>query len=268
MATLLLVHAHPDDEAIATGGVMARAHDAGHRVVLVTATRGELGEIHNMDEASTRPRLGEVRTRELEEAGRLLGVDRQVFLGFRDSDMAGRAGNDDPLSFHAAPLEVAAERLAAVLRAERPEVVITYTKEGTYGHPDHIKAHLTTVAALDLLRDEGWEPDRAYESALPRSVVEEIRARMAAEGVSGGPPADLFGTPDAEITVTVDVRDLALRKRDALAAHVSQIDPRGPWATMQQQVLEAALGWEHYVRSRGRGGPEGTATSLLDSAVC
>ena len=263
MGTLLLVHAHPDDEAIATGGVMARAHGAGNRVVLVTGTRGELGEIHNMEEAATRPRLGEVRTQELAEAGRLLGVDRQVFLGFRDSDMAGRSGNDDPRSFHAAPLEVAAERLAAVLREERPDVVVTYTKEGTYGHPDHIKAHLTTVAALDLLRDEGWEPERVYESAIPQSVVDQIRARMAEEGAEDMPGADLFGTPDSEITVTVDVRDLATLKRDALGAHVSQIDPRGPWATMQQQVLEAALGWEHYVRTRGTGGPEGTAGSLL-----
>lgn len=263
MATLLLVHAHPDDEAIATGGVMIRAHDAGHRVVLVTGTRGELGEVHNLDVDATRPRLGEVRTRELEEGSRLLGVDRQVFLGFRDSGMAGEPSNDDPRSFHAAPLAVAAERLAAVLREERPDLVVTYTKEGTYGHPDHIKAHQTTVAALDLLRGEGWEPARAYEQAIPQSVVERIRARVAAEGGDDAPDADLVGIPDAEITVTVDVRDLALRKRDALAKHVSQIDPRGPWATMQQQVLEAALGWEHYVRTRGEGGPEGTATSLL-----
>ncbi len=263
MATLLLVHAHPDDEAIATGGVMARAHGAGHRVVLVTATRGELGEIHNLDPDVTRPRLGEVRTEELVEAGRLLGVDRQVFLGFRDSDMVGRAGNDDPRSFHAAPLEVGAERLAAVLREERPAVVVTYTKEGTYGHPDHIKAQRTTVAALDLLRGEGFEPERAYEAAIPQSVVDQIRARMGAEGAEDTPGADLIGTPDAEITVTVDVRDLAQLKRDALAAHISQMDPRGPWVTMQQQVLEAALGWEHYVRVRGEGGPEGIAATLL-----
>ncbi len=263
MATLLLVHAHPDDEAIATGGVMARAHDGGHRVVLVTGTRGELGEVHNLDVESTQPRLGEVRTRELEEGNRLLGVDRQVFLGFRDSGMAGEPSNDDPRSFHAAPLQVAAERLAAVLREERPDLVVTYGKEGTYGHPDHIKAHLTTVAALDLLRDEGWEPVRAYEQAIPQSVVDQIRARVAAQGGEDAPDADLQGIPDADITVTVDVRDLVLRKRDALAKHVSQIDPRGPWATMQQQVLEAALGWEHYVRTRGEGGPEGVVKSLL-----
>src|SRR5215472_11645048 len=104
MATLLLVHAHPDDECIATGGVMIRAHEAGHRVVLVTATRGEEGEIHNMDEASVRPRLGEVRTEELRRAAEILGVDRQEFLGYRDSGMASEPTNENPRSFHMAPL--------------------------------------------------------------------------------------------------------------------------------------------------------------------
>src|ERR1700737_4682380 len=102
MATLFLVHAHPDDEAIATGGVMLRAHREGHRVVLVTCTRGEEGEIHNMDEAATRPRLAEVRTQELRRACEILGVDRQEFLGYRDSGMAGTPANDNPASFHRA----------------------------------------------------------------------------------------------------------------------------------------------------------------------
>src|SRR5258708_39727450 len=112
MGTLLLVHAHPDEECVATGGVMIRAHQAGHRVVLVTATRGEEGEIHNMDEAGVRPRLGEVRTEELRRAGEILGVDRQEFLGYRDSGMAGTPSNDDPRSFHKASLSETAERLA------------------------------------------------------------------------------------------------------------------------------------------------------------
>src|ERR1700730_5206840 len=115
MATLLLVHAHPDDEAISTGGVMMKARADGHRVVLVTATRGEVGEIHNMDDAATRPHLGEVRTKELETASRILGVNRGEFLGYRDSGMVGTSENEDSRSFHQAPLEQAAERLAKVL---------------------------------------------------------------------------------------------------------------------------------------------------------
>ncbi|HEV1992219.1 MAG TPA: PIG-L family deacetylase, partial [Candidatus Dormibacteraeota bacterium] len=77
----MLVHAHPDDEAVSTGGVMMKAKAHGHRVVLVTATRGEVGEIHNMDPEASRPRLGEIRTEELKAAGEILGVDRIEFLG-------------------------------------------------------------------------------------------------------------------------------------------------------------------------------------------
>src|SRR5579872_7115005 len=124
MGTLLLVHAHPDDEAISTGGVMMKAKAHGHRVVLVTATRGEVGEIYNLDEASSRPRLGEIRTAELAAADEILGVDRQEFLGYRDSGMVDTADNKDPRSFHQATLEEAAGKLAVLLREERPDVVI------------------------------------------------------------------------------------------------------------------------------------------------
>src|SRR5438445_9249554 len=139
MATLFLVHAHPDDEAISTGGVMLRAHEDGHRVVLITATRGEEGEIHNMDEAATRPRLAQVRTAELLRACEILGVDRQEFLGYRDSGMAGTPANDNPSSFHLAPLHEVADRLAVLLREEGPDGVVTYTSDENYGQPDLTK---------------------------------------------------------------------------------------------------------------------------------
>jgi N-acetyl-1-D-myo-inositol-2-amino-2-deoxy-alpha-D-glucopyranoside deacetylase len=257
VGTLLLVHAHPDDEAIATGGVMMRAHARGHRVVLVTCTRGEEGEIHNLDEASVRPRLAEVRTEELRRACQILGVDRQEFLGYRDSGMAGTPANDHPASFHRAPLEQAAARLAGLLREERPDVVITYTPDGTYGHPDHVKAHRTTVAALDLLEGEGWSPAKVYWHAIPRSFLQEMTRRFEeAASRSDRPPTDpgvrLLGVPDEEITTVVDVRDLARRKREAFAAHLSQNDPRGPFAQVQGEILETALGRECFVLARGR----------------
>src|SRR5215471_15954873 len=147
MGALLLVHAHPDDESISTGGVMMKAKAHGHRVVLVTATRGEVGEIYNMDEASSRPRLGEIRTAELHAADEILGVDRQEFLGYRDSGMVDTPDNKDPRSFHLANLDEAADKLAVVLREERPAVVVTYADDGVYGHPDHIKANQVTNAA-------------------------------------------------------------------------------------------------------------------------
>jgi LmbE family N-acetylglucosaminyl deacetylase len=252
MGTLLLVHAHPDDECVATGGVMIRAHDHGHRVVLVTATRGEEGEIHNMDEASVRPRLGEVRTEELRRSGEILGVDRQVFLEYRDSGMAGTPSNDDPRSFHSAPLGEAAGRLAAIMREERPDVVVTYTPDGTYGHPDHMKAHHTTIAALDLLDEEGWRPAKAYLHAIPRSFVQQMRERIREVGSEADAIAiRIEGIPDEEITTVVDVRDLVDRKRASFAAHVSQNDPNSPFASMADQMFLAAFGTERFVLARG-----------------
>src|SRR4029077_8494180 len=118
MSTLLLMHAHPADEALATGGAMMKARADGHRVVLVTATRGEVGEIYNMDEKTTRPHLGEVRTKELATAARILDVSRSEILGYRDSGMVGTEDNENPKSFHQAPLAEAAARLAVILREE------------------------------------------------------------------------------------------------------------------------------------------------------
>src|SRR5438046_6859951 len=119
MATLLLVHAHPDDEAISTGGVMLKARAGGHRVVLVTATRGEVGEIYNMDEASSRPRLGEIREKELEDAARILGVNRGEFLGYRDSGMASTADNQNPASFHQSHRAAAAANMPMIAPERR-----------------------------------------------------------------------------------------------------------------------------------------------------
>jgi N-acetyl-1-D-myo-inositol-2-amino-2-deoxy-alpha-D-glucopyranoside deacetylase len=264
MSTLFLVHAHPDDEAISTGGVMMRAHAEGHRVVLVTCTRGEEGEIHNMDEAATRPRLAAVRTAELQRACELLDVDRLEFLGYRDSGMAGTPANDDPASFHLAPLHEAAVRLAVLLREERPEVVVTYTSDGTYGHPDHIKAHHTTVAALDVLHREGWSPAKFYLSAVPRGFMQDM-LRMAQEAGMELPSDGIriLGVPDEEITTSVIVQDLADRKRQAFAAHVSQNDPNSPFQTMASQIYEVVFGTEHFVLARGDLGEELPERSLF-----
>src|ERR671936_608432 len=166
MATLLLVHAHPDDESISTGGVMMKAKAHGHRVVLITATRGELGEI---------------RTEELRAADEVLGVDRQEFLGYRDSGMVDTPGNKDPRSFHQANSDDAAEKLAVFLREERPAVVVTYGEDGIYGHPDHIKAHHVTNAALDILEREGSPVRKLYYTAIPRSMMEAFVQQMPEE---------------------------------------------------------------------------------------
>src|SRR6266446_8203530 len=246
MATLLLVHAHPDDEAISTGGVMLKAKAHGHRVVLITATRGEVGEIYNMDEEASRPRLGEIRTEELKSAAEILSVDRLEFLGYRDSGMVDTADNKDPHSFHRAKLEDAAGKLAVFLREERPDVVITYAEDGVYGHPDHIKAHFVTNAALDLVEREGSPVRKLYYTAIPRSMMEAFVQQMPEEAqraMSGN--MRIAGTPDELVTTRVDVHEDVQRKRDAFRAHVSQ-NPRNSGCTAApSHTHELAFGTEY-----------------------
>ena len=202
--TLMTVHAHPDDETIGTGGTMAKAVAAGRRVVLVTCTRGEMGEIvvKDMDTPDNHRRLGEIRAGELERAMGVLGVTEWENLGYHDSDMMGRAGNQDPRSFWQADIDEAAKRLVWLIRRYQPDVITTYNDFGGYGHPDHIRTHDVTVRAYPRAgdpawypeqlapehggtgpaADEGglapWTPSKLYEQAIPASVRTAIRDRM------------------------------------------------------------------------------------------
>jgi len=199
--TLMTVHAHPDDETIGTGGTMASAVADGHRVVLVTCTRGELGEIvvSELDTPDNHRRLGELRAVELEKAMGELGVTEWENLGFRDSDMMGRVGNLDPRSFWRANLDEAAGRLVWLMRRYRPDVVTTYNSFGGYGHPDHIRVHDVAVRAFPRAGDPAWYPEqlapehggtgpaeadgglapwaasKLYEQAIPASTREAMR---------------------------------------------------------------------------------------------
>ena len=245
--TLFLVHAHPDDESIATGGVILRAKADGHRVVLVTCTAGEEGEVYNLG-PSTGRRLADIRADELRNACALLGVDRLELLGYRDSGMAGSAINEHPASFHRASLDEAAKRLVLLLWAEQPDVVVTYAPDGTYRHPDHVKAHQATAAALRVLAREGWSPARVFWHAVPSSSVERLRERL---GSRTHPAMRGVGTPDHEVTTAVDVGAVLPMKRAAIAAHLSQ-NPPDPLTGMMGQVLEAMGGVEHFVLAGGR----------------
>jgi N-acetyl-1-D-myo-inositol-2-amino-2-deoxy-alpha-D-glucopyranoside deacetylase len=206
--TLMTTHAHPDDETIGTGGVMARAVRAGHRVVLVTSTRGELGEIvvPELDTPDNHRRLGEIRAAELEAAMADLGVTEWENLGYRDSDMMGRVGNLDARSFWQADLDDAARRLVWLIRTYRPHVITTYNDFGGYGHPDHIRTHDVAVRAWTRSWDPAWYPEqlapehggtgpaaaegglepwaplKLYEQAIPASVREEMTKEMEASG--------------------------------------------------------------------------------------
>jgi LmbE family N-acetylglucosaminyl deacetylase len=206
--TLMTVHAHPDDETIGTGGAMAKSVAEGRRVVLITCTRGEMGEIvvPGLDTPDNHRRLGELRAAELEAAMGILGVTEWENLGYHDSDMMGRPGNRDPRSFWQADLDEAARRLVWFIRQYRPDVVTTYNDFGGYGHPDHIRTHDVTVRAFARAGDPAWYPEqlapehggggpaaedgglvpwspsKLYEQAIPASVRTAMRERLEALG--------------------------------------------------------------------------------------
>src|SRR5579875_3604797 len=126
--TLMVVHAHPDDEVFSTGGLLARHAEAGERVVVVYGTRGEEGEMHraDLDPDEARTRLGELREEEVRQAAAILGVKEIYFLGYRDSGMRDTEANANPDAFMNAPLDEAVGRLVAIMRETQPQVVVTY----------------------------------------------------------------------------------------------------------------------------------------------
>jgi LmbE family N-acetylglucosaminyl deacetylase len=266
VSTLLLVHAHPDDESILTGGVIARAHLDHHRVVLVTATRGEEGTLVHLDAGVGPEALADIRTQELQEACEILGVDRLEMLGYHDSGMpGGGGGGGDHQSFHDAPLREVAERLVDVLEEERPEVVVTYSEDGTYEHPDHRKAHQMTIEALDRMATRGWEPYKVYAHAVPRSYVRIVLAAADAHGIElPAELAQIAGIPDERITTVVDVSDVLDRKLAAVVAHRSQMHPGLALATMAAQLFEATFGVERFVLVRGEPGSGHPESSLFE----
>ena len=164
------------------GATFARYSSEGVQTVLVTCTGGELGEMldPDRDPVEARDRLGDIRRAELECAVKTLGIDQVIWLGYRDSGMAGTPGNEDPRSFHRADFAEATRRLVEVVRREKPQVIVTYNESGGYGHPDHIMAHRVTVAAFDQAADPArypdlglppWQVSKLYYTVWPRQVM-------------------------------------------------------------------------------------------------
>lgn len=192
---LLLVHAHPDDEAMSSGGIMARAITEGRRVDLVTCTGGEEGEIHDptLDPGEAAPRLAEIRAAELACSLDALGDGAIRFhpLGYRDSGMMGTEPNDRPDVFWQADLDEATRRLVAIVRSARPAVMISYDPNGNYGHPDHINAYRIARAAFEAAGDPTRYPDagvphtvaKRYEIAFSREFWMELMTEMQSRGI-------------------------------------------------------------------------------------
>jgi len=266
---LLLVHAHPDDETINTGALMAMYAAKGVAVTLVTCTLGDEGEILVPQVAHLAADrdggLGAYRLGELRQAMTALGVQDVRILGgpgrWRDSGMAGTAPNHHPNAFMHAPLDEAAGELARIMCEVQPQVVITYDSFGGYGHPDHIKAHDITHAAVAAATRAGWTVSKVYACARRRRVEEADRAALVemveltelAEAHGSAVPfkaasADMdWATDDASITTAVDASSYTDAKREAMLAHATQISVSadGCWYALSDGVGAALRGIEY-----------------------
>jgi N-acetyl-1-D-myo-inositol-2-amino-2-deoxy-alpha-D-glucopyranoside deacetylase len=286
---LLLVHAHPDDETINNGATMARYASEGARVTLLTCTLGEFGEILVPGlrelEWDRGDQLGGYRMLELQRALEALGVSEHRFLAgpgrFHDSGMMGTAGNDAPRAFWRAASDpgVFAEAVraaVAVIRAERPHVVITYDENGGYGHPDHIMAHRVTMAAVDAAADDtyysvdtvrataevgrpdtdgAWSVPKVYCNVLPRSALEHgldaLRRTGSHLSIVDSVDDLPFVAEDDCVTTVVDGARFAAAKAAAMRAHATQITVAEPFFALSNQIGLQISGVEHYGLVRG-----------------
>ncbi|MFM7063663.1 MAG: PIG-L deacetylase family protein [Actinomycetes bacterium] len=239
MSTVVVVHAHPDDEAIFTGGTIALLAAAGHRVVVVYATSGELG-------AGAGPGLAEVRREEARAACELLGAERVVFLDHHDSGTSHDPA-DRPLgAFAGVSVVVAADHLAAVVEGEQADALITYDAGGVYPHPDHVHVHRVGATAAGLAGLLTW-----YEVTVDREYLHFVDTHVAALAGEAIAPMLELGSPTVEITNTVDVRSVLGLKLAAIAEHRTQVqDPTFGAADRFPEVY----GYEWFIR-HGQPGP-------------
>jgi LmbE family N-acetylglucosaminyl deacetylase len=246
MATAVFFHAHPDDETITTGGTMAKMASQGHRVVLVTATGGELGEFPD-GFLNPGEDLAARRARELHAACQVLGVARQVSLGFHDSGMAGTPANDADGSFWRTSVDEAATALAAVLDEEAADVLSIYDEHGGYGHPDHIQVHRVGVRAAELAA-----VPRLYMATINRSHFQRLMGLAADFGVElpdgEAPDLDDLGVAEERITTAVDVQGFLDLKRRAMEAHASQIAETSFFLAVPPEAFALMWGTEWYIR--------------------
>jgi LmbE family N-acetylglucosaminyl deacetylase len=268
VATFVFLHAHPDDEAIGSGGTIAALAAAGHRVVVLLATRGERGIVP--PDLADAAGLGELRAAEARRSAELLGAARVAFLGYRDS--GEQPAQRDAGSFAAADPDEAAARVVELVREEAAEALIIYDEHGITGHPDHVQVHVVGMRAAAALPEL-----RVYQGTLSESQLAVFVATVAtfivASGAPTGQPAGqgggptggptLYASPDASVTTRVDVRPWTARKRAAMAAHASQIGPGSFFLSLSEEDFVAVFGTESYLERSARDGAPGPLEAAL-----
>jgi LmbE family N-acetylglucosaminyl deacetylase len=255
----MAVHAHPDDEASSTGGVLATYSDEGVRTVVVTCTNGEFGDapggVKPGQDGHDEAQVAQLRLSELRQSGKILGVTDLELLGYHDSGMPDWDYKDRPDAFCNIPTADVAARIGGLIERYRPQVVITYDAEGPYQHPDHVHAAEATVAAVAASTAQGGLPAKLYLTAMrgsdwqkvwealrelgadvpgPESVTDEMRQQMEAI--------------EQRITTTVDIMPVLARKREALFAHASQIEESW-FSKIPPEIAAQAFGKETFIRA-------------------
>ncbi len=244
---------------------MARYVKEGYRISVVTCTDGSAGDILNpaMEQPGIRQRLVEIRAEELARALEILGITDHFALGYRDSgyvkDFDGDGTRLPPDCFFNTPLEASVERLARIIRRQRPDVVVTYPEDGGYPHPDHIRCHDISVRAIEAAADperriesrEPWGVQKLYYmGAFNRSRVETLHEACVAEGIES-PFADWvagWDPNDIDMTTTkVEVSDFLGQRAAALIAHATQVDPAGIWFKVPDELIRRVYPYEDFI---------------------
>jgi LmbE family N-acetylglucosaminyl deacetylase len=259
---LMAVHAHPDDESSSTGGVLARYSDEGLRTVVVTCTNGEYGDgadhVKPGEDGHDPSQVAKTRLAELELACKRLGVSDLETLGYRDSGMPDWSYKEATSAFCNVPLDEPVGRVCTLMERYRPDVIVTYDDMGGYSHPDHIQAHRVAVAAFE----RAGTASKLYFVVRRRSDWQRLRERMEAAGIEPPPVPALMADPEVRrrmeeaekrITTVVDTTAVADRKRDALAAHSSQLDDSW-WVRFPQEAFSEIFGHESFIRAEDRTG--------------
>jgi LmbE family N-acetylglucosaminyl deacetylase len=255
--TLMAVHAHPDDEASSTGGVLAAYSDQGVRTIVVTCTNGEFGDgqggIKPGESGHDTADVAQTRLAELREACKHLGVAELELLGYHDSGMPEWEYRNSPDAFCNVPLDDVIARIGALIEKYRPQVVITYDPDGAYQHPDHVQA---ARAAIGAVHKTGI-PAKLYLTAMRRSEWRKIfdALREAGEEVPEWEATEeelrQIEESEARITTEIDITGVLDRKRDALMSHASQINDSW-FSKIPPDVVRSAFGREWFIRAANK----------------
>ncbi|MDR0959882.1 MAG: mycothiol conjugate amidase Mca [Propionibacteriaceae bacterium] len=259
----IFTHAHPDDESSKGAATMARYSREGARVVVVTLTGGERGEVLNpkLDRPEVWENLAQIRREEMDRAREILGVE-QIWLGYEDSGFTLEEPWPPmpPGSLAATDPEVAGAKLAAIIRQIKPHVVVTYDEKGGYPHPDHIMTHRVTMAALAIAADparddvagQPWEtPKVYYHMGMHRARFARLDELMHEHGLESPYAERLANWPDDDemagrLTTFVPAADYFEVRDDALRAHATQIDPDGFWFAVPLEIQKKGWPTEDY----------------------